>query len=118
MGKIREGKSSFRESEQKVAEYVLAHPREVINLPITELAERIEVSEATIVRMCKQIGFRGFQELKINLALEIVNPLQTVHEEIKEGDDADTILKKVVRANVQALDTTTNVLSTFWKFQP
>jgi len=111
LGKIREGKSTFRESEQKVAEYVLAHPREVVNLPITELAERIGVSEATIVRMCKQIGFRGFQELKINMALEIVNPLQALHEEIKEGDDAETILKKVVQANVQALNTTTNVLS-------
>ncbi len=111
LGKIREGKPTFRESEQKVAEYVLAHPREVVNLPITELAERIGVSEATIVRMCKQIGFRGFQELKINMALEIVNPLQALHEEIQEGDDAGTILKKVVQANVKALDTTANVLS-------
>ena len=39
--KIREDKLTFRESEQKVADYVLAHPREVVNLPITELAERI-----------------------------------------------------------------------------
>jgi len=41
LGKIRDGKLTFRESEQTVAEYVLAHPREVVNLPITELAERI-----------------------------------------------------------------------------
>lgn len=109
--KIREERFFFRESEQKVAEYILTHQKEVINLPITELAEQIGVSEATIVRMCKKIGFRGFQELKIKLALENVQPLQTVHEEIQEGDDIETILRKVVNANMQAMNSTLHVVS-------
>ena len=39
--KIREERHAFRQSEQKVAEYILTHPREVIGSPITELAEVI-----------------------------------------------------------------------------
>ncbi len=111
MEKIRERKKAFRESEQKVADYVLTHPQEVIYLPITELAERIGVSEATIVRMCKTVGLRGFQELKINLARDTVRPIQTVHEGIVEDDGMGEIVEKVLAAIMGALDSTFNVLS-------
>lgn len=109
--RLREEKSTFRDSEERVADYILAHAGEVVNLPITALAERIGVSEATIVRMCKKIGFHGFQELKINLALETVSPIQTVHEEISEQDDVGTIMRKVAAANTHALQATLDVLS-------
>lgn len=109
--RLREERFTFRQSERKAAEYILAHTSEVINLPITELAEQIGVSEATIVRMCKKVGFRGFQELKITLAMENVSPVKTVHEEIQEDDDLESVLKKVFSANAGALELTLNVLS-------
>jgi len=59
--KISEKKVALRESEENVATYILTHWQEVLHLPITELAKRIGVSEATIVRMYKKMGFRGFQ---------------------------------------------------------
>ncbi len=109
--RLREERFTFRESERKAAEYILAHTMEVINLPITQLAEQIGVSEATIVRMCKKVGFRGFQELKIALAMENVPPLKTVHEAIQEDDDLSAVLKKVFFANISAMEATLNVLS-------
>ncbi|NMB25267.1 MAG: MurR/RpiR family transcriptional regulator [Firmicutes bacterium] len=111
MERLTEEKHTFRQSEEKVADYVLAHAQEVMKLPITELAEQIGVSEATIVRMCKKIGYHGFQELKINLALEMVKPIQTVHEGISESDDMDEVIKKVIAANINALNSTLDVLS-------
>jgi DNA-binding MurR/RpiR family transcriptional regulator len=109
--RLREEKSTFRDSEERVADYILAHAGTVVNLPITELAEQIGVSEATIVRMCKKVGFRGFQELKINLAIETVKPIQAVHEEISEDDQIDVVMKKVMAANTRALEATLDVLS-------
>jgi len=109
--RLREGKSTFRDSEEKAADYILAHSAEVINLPITELAERIGVSEATIVRMCKKIGFHGFQELKINLAVETVKPIQALHEEIAENDVIGAVMRKIVAANTKTLQSTLDVLS-------
>jgi DNA-binding MurR/RpiR family transcriptional regulator len=41
----------------------------VFHLPITELAKRMGVSEATMVRMYKKMGFRGFQKEKLSLTL-------------------------------------------------
>ena len=59
--RISEKKVALRESEEKVDTYILTHWQEVLHLPITELAKRMGVSEATIVRMYKKMGFRGFQ---------------------------------------------------------
>ncbi len=59
--KISEKKVALRESEEKVVTYILTHWQEVLHLPITELAKRMGVSEATMVRMYKKMGFRGFQ---------------------------------------------------------
>lgn len=109
--KIKENKSAFRNSEDKVANYILTHWQEVLHLPITELAERIGVSEATIVRMCKKLGLRGFQELKIALAMEKIQPIKTVHQAVQEGDNLETILKKVFSANIRAMEATLNVIS-------
>lgn len=111
MERLTEEKHTLRQSEEKVADYVLAHAQEVMKLPITELAEQIGVSEATIVRMCKKIGYHGFQELKINLALEMVKPIQTVHEGISESDDMGDVIRKVTAANINALNSTLDVLS-------
>ena len=61
MERLIEEKPSLRSSEEKAADYIIAHAREVVNLPITELAARIGVSEATIVRMCKKAGYRVFR---------------------------------------------------------
>ncbi len=61
--------------------------------------------------MCKKLGLRGFQELKIALATEKIQPIKTIHQAVQEGDDLETILKKVFSANIRAMESTLNVIS-------
>ncbi|CAI0796749.1 MurR/RpiR family transcriptional regulator [Serratia ficaria] len=61
-------------SEKKVADFILHNPADVVNYSVTELAEKSKVSEATIVRACKKIGYQGYYQLKIALAKDVVNP--------------------------------------------
>lgn len=65
---------SLFDAEKKVADYVLEFPEEVMNMGITELSEKSNVSDATIVRFCKKIGFNGYQHFRMKLAKEFVNP--------------------------------------------
>lgn len=58
-------------AERKVADYVLNHVEEVVHLNVGELSKICLVSEATIVRMCKHLGYKGFYQLKIMLAHNI-----------------------------------------------
>ncbi|RKD28729.1 MurR/RpiR family transcriptional regulator [Lacrimispora algidixylanolytica] len=62
---------SFFEAEKKIADYILAHKSEMIDMTVAELALASGTSDATVSRFCRRCGFNGFHHLKINLAKEI-----------------------------------------------
>jgi len=97
---------TLKSAEKKAADYILKNPQNVVHFSITELAENCGVSETTIFRLCNKLGYKGYQELKINLAAEIVEPLKNIYEEIKENDDMRTIMQKLLTSNIQSLETT------------
>jgi DNA-binding MurR/RpiR family transcriptional regulator len=102
---------ALRTAEQRVADFILGHAEELIYLTVTELAERTQTSESTVVRLCQKIGYRGYQEFKILLARDLVGPTETVYEEIGPSDDLPTLKAKVFQANAQALKDTIEVLA-------
>lgn len=101
---------SLKAALRKVADLVLAQPEMAIYASVNEVAAAAGVSEATVMRLCRVLGFRGFQDFKIALAREMVSPLQRLHEEVAEGDDPATIVRKVFQANIAALQDTLAVL--------
>ena len=103
--------SSLRTAEQRVADFILKHAEELIYLTVTELAERTQTSESTVVRLCQKIGYKGYQEFKIMLARDLVGPTETVYEEIEAGDSLPALKTKIFQANAQALKDTIEVLS-------
>jgi len=103
--------ASLRTAEQRVADFILRNPDELIYLTVTELAERTQTSESTVVRLCQKIGYKGYQEFKIMLARDLVGPTETVYEQIDAHDSLETLKAKVFQANAQALKDTIEVLS-------
>jgi DNA-binding MurR/RpiR family transcriptional regulator len=102
--------SGLRAAEQRVADFILAHPDELIYLTVTELAERTRTSESTVVRLCQKIGYKGYQEFKIVLARDLVEPATAIYAAIEPSDDLATVKNKVFQANAQALRDTLEVL--------
>ncbi|MDP9105674.1 MAG: MurR/RpiR family transcriptional regulator [Candidatus Eremiobacteraeota bacterium] len=102
--------SGLRAAEQRVADFILAHPDELIYLTVTELADRTHTSESTVVRLCQKIGYKGYQEFKIVLARDLVEPATAIYAAIEPGDDVATVKTKVFQANAQALRDTLEVL--------
>ncbi len=101
--RINAAMSKLRDSEKKIIEFIEQNQDEIIHLSITEVAERSETSESSVVRLCKRLGYKGFQDLKINLAKEVIAPEKQIHEVIEKGDDVVMIKKKVFQSNIQAL---------------
>ncbi len=93
----------LRDSEKKIVEFIENNQEEIIHLSITEVAERSETSESSVVRLCKRLGYKGFQDMKINLAKEVIEPVKQIHEVIEKGDNVKLIKKKVFQSNIQAL---------------
>jgi len=97
---------SLKSAEGRVATYILKNPDQIIHLSITELAEFAQSAEATIFRLCKRLGYGGYQAFKISLASDLVKPLQNIHQEINPDDDLLTIASKVFHSNMEALQDT------------
>ncbi|MBD1379794.1 MurR/RpiR family transcriptional regulator [Metabacillus arenae] len=95
--------SKLRGAEKKIVAYIESNREEIIHLSITEVAERSHTSESSVVRLCKRLGYKGFQDLKINLAREFIAPEKQIHEVIEKGDNVVTIKKKIFQSNIQAL---------------
>lgn len=108
--KIKAIYSALSSKEKIVADYIMNNPKEIIHLSITEFSENSSVAEATIFRFCKRLGFRGYQAFKIALASEYVEPIQNIHEEIKEEDEVHTLAKKVFMGHIEAINDTLNLL--------
>lgn len=65
---IKENYSKIYTAERKVASYVLAHPTEVIDINVAELAHKSDVSDATVIRMCHHLGYKGYYQFRLSLA--------------------------------------------------
>lgn len=109
LDRIRETYSSLNGAEKKVAKYILDNPKDIIHFSITELAEHSGVSEATVFRLCNRLGYKGYQELKINLAGDIVGPMENIYEEISEDDDMYIIMHKILKSNVNSIESTMKI---------
>ncbi|CAM4231416.1 RpiR family transcriptional regulator [Bacillus manliponensis] len=112
IGKIQASLNGLSPKLKSIAEHIIKHPQDVVHKSITELAETTNSSEATIFRLCKSLGFQGFQDLKITLAREVVHtPVQNIHEEVSAEDDMATIANKVFQSHITGLQDTLHLLN-------
>ncbi|MEY8431593.1 MurR/RpiR family transcriptional regulator [Lachnospiraceae bacterium 48-42] len=56
------------QAERKVADFVRRNPELVVNANVSELANYSGVSDATVVRLCKHLGYEGYYQMKICLS--------------------------------------------------
>jgi DNA-binding MurR/RpiR family transcriptional regulator len=94
----------------RIADFILTNAAEVVHMSVTEVAEGAEASEGSVVALCQQLGARGFQQVKIALARDLVQPVQFIHEDLAPDDDTPTVIEKIFRGNMQALQDTLKVL--------
>jgi len=62
---------NLTETEKRIAKFLQDYPRVTINLSLDELSRECFVSQASIIRMCKKLGTKGFADFKIQLASEL-----------------------------------------------
>ncbi len=103
---------SLKTALQKVANLILKQPEMAIYASVNEVAAAAQVSEATVMRFCRTLGFKGFQDFKIALARELVAPSQRLPEEAGGEDGPQALVRRTFKANIAALEETLEVLDT------
>ncbi|WP_410771893.1 MurR/RpiR family transcriptional regulator [Fontibacillus sp. BL9] len=107
---IRSHLNGLTKTEQKVAHFILEHAQDVIYHSVTELAERADVGETTVLRLCRKLKFQGFQDFKLSLAQDLVKPSDRLYNEVTEEDDASTLNRKVISMHIRALEQTSELV--------
>jgi DNA-binding MurR/RpiR family transcriptional regulator len=94
-------------SQQRIASYLLVSYDEAAFLPAADLARGLNVSEATLVRFARAIGYGGFRELRRNLQRLFrirATPATRLQHKLSElASSQGDVLTKVLAMEVQYL---------------
>lgn len=123
--KIQENYISLRPSEKKAADYIVNYEGQYENLLIADISRDAGISQPTIIRFVKAIGYGGFREFKHDLIKG--QAMEEAMEEGREGgsqglptlygfkirpeDGLRRIPGKVISTSIQMLKETLQVIS-------
>lgn len=102
--------TSLTKAEKKVADVVHANPEEAVMATVTDLAQQANVGETSVIRFCRKLGFRGYQEFKLSIAQDLVNVPAFSNVELEKGDDPHTVAHKVTLRNETILKHTLDLI--------
>ena len=71
LSNIQKNMKSLYAAEARVAQYISENPLEAVQANISDLAEHSAVSDATVVRCCKRLGYSGFHQMKLQLSHDL-----------------------------------------------
>jgi DNA-binding MurR/RpiR family transcriptional regulator len=110
LSRIRVGYSAMAKGAKRIADFILEDPSRVVKMSVTELSEATDSSEGSIINFAKALGLSGFQQLKLSLAQETIQPVQYIHEDLSKDDKIDVACQKIFHSGIQALRDTLSVL--------
>ncbi|WP_120236486.1 SIS domain-containing protein [Collimonas fungivorans] len=98
-------------SEKKVALTILDNPQLALAENITALAKNALVSEPTVVRFCRAIGYEGWHDFKLKLAQSLAVALPGANEMLAQDDIAADLVNKICSRSINTLLDLRNHLS-------
>ncbi len=108
---IRGRYGSFKGREKMIADFLLADPQKAVGMTVSELAAKAGCAPSSIVRFCKNIGFSGYSQLKLDLAKNLPAADEPIYTDIDISDTEAQIASKVFNLSIRSLSETIEMLS-------
>lgn len=102
LNKILNEYSKLDRAEKRVAQAVQNNPEAVVKMTIKELSILGETSETTVFRFCHKLGYSGFSDFKIDLAMGLFDPEKELHSNIEKNDDTHLVTKKMLSSYIDS----------------
>jgi glucokinase len=103
MERVQHLQHELSPAEQRVATLVLEHPRKVLSEPIAEIARLADVSQPTVIRFCRSLGFSGLADFKLKFAGSLTGTIPVRHSQVRMTDSTHDLSAKVIDNTVSAI---------------
>ena len=105
---------SLTPSQKKLLNYILANDEEAVFLNVQDLANRVKISVATVVRLAKALGYAGFpefqQELR-NLFRDKLTTVSRLQKAAQKETSEENVLVKVFQQDIENITETMKQVS-------
>lgn len=101
--KVRAALPNLSKAEQRVARLLLEQPRSFVNDPVADIAHHADVSQPTVIRFCRTMGFTGLSDFRLKLASGLTGTVPVRHSQVKADDAAPDLSAKVLDNTVSAI---------------
>ena len=95
--------NTFTKTEKKIAQYVSENHKFVIRSSINELAERVGVGRASILRFSHKLGAEGYHDLKIKLLKEASSTKNNIYVDTEKSSTLHRLMAEVTNENIETL---------------
>lgn len=99
---------------RRVIKYIIDNPDDVAISTSRDLAEKLDVNAATIVRAAKDMGYKGYNELKKDKQKDFKksqNPYEIVLKSVEENAGDSDIIKSSLLKDIEVLNETVSKIS-------
>lgn len=109
--RLRSLRGDLKPALARIADLILSDPAGVASMTIGDLAREADCSEASVVRFARQLGFRGYRDLRFRLHEEAVAAATAGEDHSNDGDidpsdDIATMTGKIAAADSRAVHDT------------
>jgi len=101
--------SKLPPKRRRVIKYIIDNPDDVAIYTTRDLAEKLGVNATTIMRAARDLGYRGYNELKKkkrDTFKQKQNPYEIVLESMEKGDTGSGIIRKSFLKDIEVLNET------------
>jgi glucokinase len=103
MDRIQQLQAELSPAERRVANLVIENPRTVVNEAIAEIARLADVSQPTVIRFCRSLGFLGLSDFKLKFASSLTGTISVRHSQVRMSDSTHDLSAKVIDNTVSAI---------------
>ena len=89
-------------AERKVARLILDQTHRISTSALADIAQLAQVSEPTVIRFCRSMGYRGWPDFKIKLTASLMVGVPYVHSSLSADDGTAALAAKVLDNAISA----------------
>ncbi|WP_142850215.1 MurR/RpiR family transcriptional regulator [Telmatospirillum sp. J64-1] len=105
--RIRAAIEDMPEALSRIGKYVLDNPDKVLRSSLDEVAAFSQSGQASVIRFCRLLGYRGFADFKLNLAADLAHRQADALAPRQQGSALAAQLTASMTATAQGLDPAT-----------